>query len=210
MSKNTRNRILLTAVAALLLVAVTVGGTLAWLQANTEPVTNTFKPTAVSVAIDEHDYLFDTNKLDTNKLIGAGNTESDYRLIPGLTMPKDPFVTVPAGSEEVYVYVEVIKENNFDTYITSEISSDWALIDGTNVYYYKETVDTSAESATAAGPLYILSGDTYNTGEVTVKDTVGGTVAMPTAYPTIKFKAYVIQAATFMNATDAWTAVKSN
>lgn len=46
MSKNTRNRILLTAVAALLLVAVAVGGTVAYLNATSNAVVNTFTPSS--------------------------------------------------------------------------------------------------------------------------------------------------------------------
>ena len=53
MSKNTRTRILLTAVAALLLVAMTVGGTLAWLQDTSDTVENTFTASNIDVELDE-------------------------------------------------------------------------------------------------------------------------------------------------------------
>lgn len=46
-------KILVLALAALLLVAVSVAGTVAYLTAKTDPVTNTFKPSTLSVTLSE-------------------------------------------------------------------------------------------------------------------------------------------------------------
>lgn len=104
MSKNTRTRILLTAVAALLLVTMAVGGTLAWLQATTKEVTNTFKPHEVSIKLEESE-LKEDGSLNVDKKVQA-NT---YQMIPGYTYGKDPAVTV---TYSVPVYVFVLYNNN--------------------------------------------------------------------------------------------------
>lgn len=202
-------KILALAIAAVLLVAVSVAGTVAYLTSTTQKVTNEFQPTKVDVAIDEHEYIFSSNTLATT-FVGEGNTEDTYKLIPGLTMPKDPHVTVPAGGESVYVYIKVTKENEFDTYITANVNTNvWSEVSGTDDVWYL-TAGPVGNGGAAAGPFYILSTSTTNPyGEVTVKPEVGGTVDMPAvgSEPKIAFEAFVIQSATFADANAAYQAV---
>lgn len=64
-------------VALLLLVTVSVGGTLAWLATQTDPVTNTFTPSHVTTAVDEQikgstkEKVSITNTGDTSAYIRA-------------------------------------------------------------------------------------------------------------------------------------------
>jgi len=119
MSKNTRNRILLTALAALLLVTLTIGGTMAWLSATSAPVTNTFTTSKVGVSIDEE--------------------AEDFKMVPGATITKDPVVTLAAGSEDAWVFVKITKSDNLDTYIENYTpdTANWFSC-GNNVWVYKE------------------------------------------------------------------------
>lgn len=129
MSKNTRNRILLTAVAALLLVAVTVGGTLAYLTAVTDDVTNTFYPADIEIELKE--------------------TEDPWtmQLIPGTEKKKDPTVTVKT-SVDAYVFVQFtcnpeVAENgtiiNYDFALNNGAKDaygyEWKQLEGTDVWY---------------------------------------------------------------------------
>lgn len=77
--------------SAILLIAV-VGGTLAWLTAATDPVTNTFTAGDVGIKLEE--------------------TKTDFKMIPGYDIAKDPKVTVTKGSEKCYVFVKIKVENN--------------------------------------------------------------------------------------------------
>lgn len=119
MSKNTRNRILLTALAALLLVTLTIGGTVAWLTATSGSVTNTFTTSKVEVNLTEE--------------------AKDFQMVPGATITKDPKVTLLDGSEDAWVFVKVTKENNLDTYIENYTpnTDNWYSC-GDNVWVYKE------------------------------------------------------------------------
>ena len=89
----------LAMVLALVLLAVcAVSGTLAWLTAKSEVVTNTFTTSDIKVELKE-------------------TTGQKYKMIPGYTISKDPKATVLAGSEECYLFVKLDKSTNFDTYL---------------------------------------------------------------------------------------------
>lgn len=131
MSKNTRNRILLTAVAALMMVAVAVGGTLAWLQDNTDPVVNTFTPSTIGVELEE------TKQWNGTDL---GTDDWEAKFIPGVNLTKDPTVTVTTDVD-AYVYVMVKVEGAWPTAgVSYEIADGWtALGDAYPNIYYRET-----------------------------------------------------------------------
>lgn len=95
-------KLLTFAVCAVLLVAATVVGTLAYLT-DTADVVNTFTVGKVDLKLDEA-------AVDANGLATGGRTESGnrYHLIPGKTYIKDPTVTVLKNSEESYVRMMLI------------------------------------------------------------------------------------------------------
>lgn len=102
--KNVK-RILLTVVAAILLVVMSVAGTLAYLTSTSENVVNTFTVGNVAIKLDEAKVTGDGTKLesDENNRVLANS----YKLQPGLTYLKDPTVTVAADSEDCYVRILV-------------------------------------------------------------------------------------------------------
>lgn len=186
MSKNTRNRILLTAVAALLLVTLTVGGTLAWLTATTETVKNTFSPSNIKIELYEHP-LKDgsTSEIDTN---GTPTKEvNGYKMVPGLDLQKDPYVTVKAGSEKCWVFIKVTEGNNLDTFISYEVdvaADKWVKLEE-GVYYWNQPIDAASADVTK----YILKDN-----KVTVNN-VGKTEmdALTNNLPYLHFDAYAVQ-----------------
>lgn len=98
-----KKKALLAVLCMVLIAAVSVMGTLAWLT-DRETVTNTFTVGNVSIKVDEV-------KVDENGDIvvdDEGNwlrTEegNQYHIIPGWDYEKDPTLTVLAGSEPSYV-----------------------------------------------------------------------------------------------------------
>ena len=64
-----------------LAVAIGIGGTLAWLTDKTESKVNTFTVGNIDIDLTE--------------------TTTNYKMVPGQTIDKDPKVTVEAGSEAV-------------------------------------------------------------------------------------------------------------
>ena len=140
----------LTIVMAMVLVAaVAITGTLAYMSAQADPVTNTFKFGNMVITLDE-------SKVDEDGRIITGEgaarvVENEYKVAPGATVEKDPTVHVQQGSEKCYVYVSV--QNNM-LINGKEVASytpnaGWTKIgentaEHTVVYKYSEVVDASA------------------------------------------------------------------
>ena len=203
MSKNTRNRILLTALAALLLVTLTIGGTVAWLQDKTEAVVNVFTGSDVDIDLDE-------------------TTGNSYKMVPSVEITKNPKVTVNVGSEACYVFVKIQETGSvtvddetytFDDFLTYAIADGWTTdVEGSktdtanDTYVIGKAVDaTTAEGATAV-ELPILAGNKVTTKSDVAKKMMD---ALTTEnQPKLTFTAYAIQQAngngTFSMA-DAWT-----
>lgn len=120
-----KTKAILMALCAVLLVAASVMGTLAYLT-STDEVVNTFTVGNVKIALDEA-------KVDANgKALTNGtrwhpttdDPEQEYHLLPGHEYDKDPTVTVKAGSDESYVRMLVTV--TFDT----PLDASWV---GTNL-----------------------------------------------------------------------------
>lgn len=106
---KTRSKALLLTLCAVLLVAASVLGTMAYLT-STDSVENTFTVGSVAITLDEA-------KVDEN---GEAVTSAErvkgnsYKLLPGHTYTKDPTVTVEKGSESSYVRMKVTFNNASD------------------------------------------------------------------------------------------------
>ena len=173
--------------ALAMIVVCVVGGTLAWLTDKTPDVKNTFTTSDVNITLTE--------------------STTNYQMIPGYTIAKDPKVTVLAGSEKCYLFVKVAESDNFDSFMTYDMATGWTQGDGTdipsNVYY--RVVDT-ADMGIAYS---VLAND-----RVTVKGTVTKDMlnALTTdTYPTLTVTAYACQYnssnGTNFTAADAWAKV---
>lgn len=172
-----KKKTLALVLALTLLVAGVVGGTLAWLTDRTAEVKNTFTVGDINIGLTE--------------------TTTDYKMVPGNTIAKDPTVTVKANSEACWLFVKVTESENLKNFITYAIAEGWTeLQDGV---YYREVPASNADQT-----FPVLKGDA-----VTVKDTV--TKEMLTAKdftnPTLTFKAYAIQKDHFTTADAAWAEV---
>lgn len=98
---KTKSKALLLTLCAVLLIAASVLGTMAYLT-STDTVTNTFTVGKVEIKLDETDVTNPT---------GPRVKANSYKLMPGTTYTKDPTVTVKAGSEESYVRMKVTFNN---------------------------------------------------------------------------------------------------
>lgn len=143
---NQKNK-LMTVVVCLLVLSVTVMGTLAWLTDRDE-VVNTFTVGNVDITVDETDV--DENGEPTGKTDRV--KENEYHLIPGCEYLKDPTMTVKAGSVESYVRMILTIENasGVQTIIDNCGLKDFSdLIDGWDetVWLYQGcTEDTTANT----------------------------------------------------------------
>ena len=103
---KTKSKALLLTLCAVLLVAASVLGTMAYLT-STDTVTNTFTVGKVEIKLDEAKVTADGIPVES----AARVTENSYKLMPGNTYTKDPTVPVKAGSEESYVRMKVTFNN---------------------------------------------------------------------------------------------------
>lgn len=170
--------------ALVLVVGCVVGGTVAWLTATSDTVTNAFTTSDIKVQLKE--------------------TKTNFKMIPGYTIEKDPKATALAGSEECWLFVKLEKSTNFDSYLTYEMADGWSLVEGqTNVYARKVL---TANIGTAYS---VLKGD-----QVTVKGDVTKTMmeTATTSNPTLTITAYASQlhknATTEFTAKEAWDNIK--
>lgn len=130
------SKALLLGLCAVLLVAASILGTMAYLTDNSE-VRNSFTVGKVRITLTEakvNEKGKADNSVDRVK-------ENKYKLIPGLTYDKDPTIYVSEESEDCYLFVKVqdgIKglENAGNTVEAQMVASgDWKLVND-NVYVY--------------------------------------------------------------------------
>lgn len=106
MKAKTKTKALLMSLCAVLLVAASVLGTMAYLT-DSKDVKNTFTVGNVSIDLDEA-------KVNTDGTVvtGADRVKTNsYKLLPGHTYVKDPTVTVLKPSVESYVRMKVTFNN---------------------------------------------------------------------------------------------------
>ena len=93
-----RMKTLLLFLCAVLLVGVSVLGTIAYLTDQAE-VKNTFTVGKVEITVDEAEVNPDGSRVTPANRV----TQNNYHLVPGESYAKDPTMTVLKGSEESYV-----------------------------------------------------------------------------------------------------------
>lgn len=173
--RSVSSRAFIALLALVLVIGCVAGGTVAWLVAKTEPVVNTFTYGNINIALAE-------------------TTGTNYKVIPGTVIEKDPKVTVKAGSEACYLFVKVEKVGMF-TGMSYEIADGWTALEGENGVYYRQvgsvTADTSFE---------VIKGNKITVSSDLTKENI------PTANPTLKITAYAVQQENIADASTAWKA----
>ena len=111
MKAKTKTKALLMSLCAVLLVAASVLGTMAYLT-DSEEVNNTFTVGNVAIKLDEAKVDENgTQVVDKDGNPVARVTENEYKLLPGHTYVKDPTVTVLTPSVASYVRMKVTFNN---------------------------------------------------------------------------------------------------
>lgn len=170
--------------ALMLVVGISVGATIAWLTAKTDPVVNTFTVGDINITLEE--------------------TTKDYKIVPGVDIDKDPVVTVLADSEACWLFVEIdeanwptaTEEDGTTRKVEYEVADGWTeLKDGV---YYREVDASDVDQEFAV----------LKDNQVTVSGTLTkAEVEAITTNPTLTFTAYAIQKEGFASAEAAWDEV---
>ena len=187
--------ILVMAACLALVAVVSIGGTIAWLTATTDAVTNTFTVGDINITLAE--------------------TTTDYKMVPGNTIAKDPQVTVQADSEACWLFVKIDQSDNYGTYLEDyPIADGWTKFDSASrvnsAVYYREVDATTAKTGVSYYVLGAKAG--YSSGYVTVKEgvTKQQLSAAKTDAPTLTFTAYAVQKDNVASAADAWAKLSTS
>lgn len=180
--------------ALVLALGCAVGGTIAWLTAQTPDVKNTFTYGNINIDL--------TETVPENR---------QAKIIPGQDIPKDPKVTVKAGSEACWLFVKVVEDGTFVdkkvTYAVDTGEGKWTQGDGTNIpknVYYREVDATTA----LAGITFNVLKDNKVFVSADLTKTEINAIAEANKTPTLTFTAYAVQKENVANAAAAWDLVK--
>lgn len=200
-----KKRTLALILALVLVFGAAVGGTIAYLTSTTGPIANTFTVGKVAITLTE------TFNTDTD---GNGTKDAwQAQLIPGTTYTKDPVVTVTADSEDCWLFVKFEEKNDAATYLTytSNLTAenDWTRGDGTNIpsnVWYR-----AVNKADTIKSFQLLAGNNdYQTGCISVKDTVTNDNMTAASAAELVYTAYACQKSGFeTDAAGAWAKVSA-
>lgn len=210
---KTKSKALLLTLCAVLLVAASMLGTMAYLTDN-KTVTNTFTVGQVKIKLDEAKANPDGSLVENADRV-KGNS---YKLLPGHTYNKDPMVTVLKDSEASYIKMTVTFSNakELDAIFAPNGADMTKIFNGydpanwtykgntkdatantrTYEFWYKETVD-APNGNVALDALF---------DSITVPGTITNEQLATIEGMTITVNAYAIQADGFANAEAAWAA----
>lgn len=161
--------------AAVMLLGVVFGGTMALLSHSSEPLTNTFSPASINLTLRE-------------------TTGENYIMAPGAVLDKDPTVTVDAGSADCWLFVKVKEQNNETPAGKSKKPVEWAIasgwtpleVDGETVYYRTCPKSEEAQSFSVLKDSKVTISDELTKGDM--ED-----MKPEAAKPQLIFTAYAIQ-----------------
>ena len=204
---------LMTVLALVLVVAMSVAGTYAYLT-SADKVVNTFTVGNVQIKLDEAKANADGTLVPNADRVKANS----YKLLPGHKYNKDPMVTVLKGSESSYVKMTVTFSNaaELDAIFAPDGGADMTSIfngyDSANWIYMGNTEDTVANTRTyefwyketVAAPTADVALDPLF-DSITVPGTIDNDQLATIKGMTITVNAYAIQADGFNDAADAWS-----
>lgn len=189
--RNKTNRTVSIKIAALiaaivLVIGCTAGGTVAWLVSKPAAITNVFTVGNINATLTE------TAKTET----------TEFKIVPGVDIFKNPVATVKAKSEDCYLFVQ-LTEKNWPTFTETDkttrkveykIADGWTkLKDGV---YYREVPKSDTEDQS-----YPVLQD----NKVTVSNTLTKENADAiTGDPKLTVAVYAVQKEGMGSAADAW------
>ena len=196
LQKLTSPKVVAALVALTLVCCFAIGGTIAWLVTETDPVVNTFTYGDINITLTETDTGDNDNNPNTNK----------YVMVPGHTITKDPKVTFKANSEDAWVFVKLEKTANFADFMIYEIADGWTALQGVDGVYYREVSKVAQDTE-----FTVIKDDTVTVkGEVTKEMLNALDANGESDYPKLIVTAYAVQKANINTVAEAWEIGKGN
>ena len=204
-SKSRLSKGMLLMLALVLVVGVSVGGTLAWLTAKSDKVENTFTSAALFETPETDFTLWEHEAKDEDEdgVYALDNTSevraNEYDILPGVAIPKDPTVDIVGLQEHAYLYITV--KGTLPTGMTYGIDpANWDKLPGyDDVYVYcGEYAAGNVIKPSVNGTFTV---NILKDKEISVADDFEGS----NGASTLSFMAYMVQATgNGENAAAAW------
>lgn len=197
---KTKSKALLLTLCAVLLIAASMLGTMAYLT-STDEVKNTFTVGSVAITLDETDVDNSTTGADRDRA-------NSYKLLPGHEYKKDPTIHVDANSEDCFLFVKVENEiadiEKAGTEVAEQMAKNgWVTVEGqTKVYVYV------GKTTGATNPATVQAGTNVDVFEkLAIDGNVDNNTLNGYAGKTIKVTAYAVQKDGFegKSAKEIWT-----
>jgi len=212
MSKKNEKRskgfkVLSLVLAFVLVIGASVAGTLAWLTAKTDTVKNTF---ASAELFDSNGYI-DLWENKAEDVDGDGQytlnnsvrvKTNTYDILPGVDIPKNPYVDVVKLKEHAYLYIKVTGLPMGDGLTAVVDTTNWTeLLGYDGLYVYSGTeAENNIIKATDDDPI-TFTATILADNEIRVADSYEGT----SDDITLSFDAYMVQATgNGVSAAAAW------
>lgn len=189
--KNKTNRTVPIKIAALiaaivLVIGCTAGGTVAWLVSKPKPIVNVFTVGDINATLTE--------------------TKTEFKIVPGVNIAKDPVATVTANSEDCYLFVKLTEENwpafteadNTTRKVKYEIAEGWIKLED-GVYYCEVTKKDTDQT------FQVLKGNKVTVSRTLTKENADAI----TAQPKLTVAVYAVQKEGMDSAGKAWAAANA-
>lgn len=198
--KNKTNRTVSIKIAALiaaivLVIGCTAGGTVAWLVSKPKPITNVFTVGNINAELTE------TAKTET----------TEFKIVPGVDITKNPIATVKANSENCYLFVQLTEEN-WPTFteateagsstrkVKYEIADGWTkLKDGV---YYRVVAKQDTDQS-----FHVLKDDLVTVSSTLTKENADA--IQKAGAPELTVAVYAVQKEGMGSAAEAWAAANA-
>lgn len=203
---NKKRAILYAALALLLVAAISAGFGISAKYRKDVNISGTLKVSSgIAKKISIQEYKAEGNAdgytLENNKV-----NENSFIIMPGTSLPRDPFVEITGKTDTpAYIYVEV--KNTLPEAVSFELASDWTKLEGVigsnggQVYVLGTAPSTSSVGEGGNATIHILNNNSITVGS--------GFEAAEEVY-NLNFYLYVIKAEGEQTAAQAFSAEVSN
>lgn len=191
--RNKTNRTVSIKIAALiaaivLVIGCTAGGTVAWLVSKPTAITNVFTVGDINATLTE--------------------TKTEFKIVPGVVIAKNPVATVKANSEDCYLFVQ-LTEANWPTFteadstarkVKYEIAEGWTELEK-GVYYRVVTKKDTDQ------PFDVLKDNIVTVSSTLTKENADA--IRKADAPKLTVAVYAVQKEGMGSAADAWETAKA-
>lgn len=163
-------QIIILIFACFVVLCMITNGTYAWLTSKTSILNSNFTHGNIKITINE--------------------TEQDkvaYTMLPGKEIKKDPVVIVDKKSENCWLYIQIVKSDNFDEFMNYELVEGWILLDEDEGVYYRAVSKSSSNQE-----FMIIKDNVIKVKSDLTKEELNS-LHESGNYPTLSVSAYAIQ-----------------